>query len=199
MSQFNPLSPYGNFVTSDPNGLPIDRRPLHLGLYLQNQTFSSIHNENGRRLLQKFKYFRNMRFFGNGLLVLAGTMALAPEVLDCSLTVCQAGLFTGFPTALAGSGVKLWSRIQTDEITAELETDFSKLKENVLLHNKNNPTNQMIVPYLADTSLSERLAEAHIAQSNAGATTNLSTVPSNVVTAGIMLEALKAFKGFRKN
>jgi hypothetical protein len=196
-----PWSPYGNFVTSDPNGLPVDRRPLRLGLYLQNQTFSPTHSASGSRLLQTFKYFRNMGWAGNALFGVAAVVAVAPELLDFSLTACQVGLVTGGTTAIGGAGVKFWSKVQTDETTAEMETEFNRLKELVILHNKNpsNTDKQMVVPYLADPSLSERLAEAQIAQTNSNTTNTLSNVPSNVATAGIMLEALKTFKGLRKN
>ena len=82
-----------------------------------------------------------------------------------------------------------------------METVFNQLKESIIVHNK-NPSNlekQMVVPYLADPSLSERLAEAQISQTNSNTTNTLSNVPNNVATAGIMLEALKTIKGLRKN
>jgi hypothetical protein len=198
---FPPWNPYGNFVTSDPNGLPVDRRPLRLGLYLQNQTFSNAHSANGARLLQTFKYFRNMGWAGNALFGVAGVLAVTPELLDLSFTACNAGLISGVTTSIGAAGVKFYSKIQTDETTAEMETEFNRLKEQILLHNKNplNSDKQMIIPYLADPSLSERLAEAQIAQTNSNSTNTLSNIPSNVATAGIMLEALKTFKGLRKN
>ncbi len=196
-----PWNQYGNFVTSDANGLPIDRRPLRLGLYLNNQTFSSSSSANGSRLLQKFKYFRKVGWGSNALFVFAGITAVAPELFDLSQTACQIGLFSGLTTSGAGAGVKFWSKIQTEEITAEMETEFNSLKESILVHNK-HPSNldkQMVVPYLADPSLSERLVESHISQTNSNTASNMSNVPSNIATAGIMLEALKTFKGLRKN
>jgi hypothetical protein len=198
---FPPWNPYGNFVTSDPNGIPVDRRPLRLGLYLQNQTISPVHSNNGSRLLQTFKYFRNMGWAGNAMFVAAGVLAVTPELIDMSVNSCQVGLLFGGTTALGGAGVKFWSKIQTDEVTAEMETEFNSLKEKIILHNKTpaNAEKQMVVPYLADPSLSERLAEAQIAQTNSNTTNTLSNVPNNVATAGIMLEALKTFKGMRKN
>jgi hypothetical protein len=193
-------NPYGNFVTSDPNGLPVDRRPLRLGLYLQNQAFSPVHSTNGTKLLQSFKYFRNMGWGGNVLLTVAAVVAITPELLDASTFSTQVGLISGGTTALGGVGVKFWSKVQTDETTAQMETEFNGLKEKIILHNKNpsNVEKQMVVPYLADPSLSERLAEAHISHTNSDATNNLSNVPNNIATAGVVLEALKIMKSLRK-
>lgn len=193
---FPPWNPYGNFITSDPNGLPVDRRPLRLGLYLQNQTFSNLYAQNGNRLLTKFKYFRNMGWAANAIFVLAGTIAITPEILDFHT---NAGIITGGITALGATGVKFWSKINTDETCAEMETEFNKLKENILTHNLDNLEKKIVVPYLADPSLSERLAEAQIAQTNAKSSDTLSNIPNNVATAGIMLEGLKIIKGLRKN
>lgn len=198
---FPPWNPYGNFVTSDPNGLPVDRRPLRLGMYLQNQTFSPVHSTNGAKLLQTFKYFRNMGWAGNTLFAVAGILTINSVLLDLSATTETFGLISGGTTALGGAGVKFWSKIQSDETSAEMETEFNSLKEKILLHNKvpSNSEKQMIIPYLTDPSLSERLAEAQISQTNSNTANTLSNVPSNVATAGIVLEALKTFKGMRKN
>jgi hypothetical protein len=197
---FPPWNPYGNFITSDPNGIPVDRRPIRLGLYLQNQTFSPIYSINGTKLLQTFTDFRNMGWAGNTLIVFGGILAVTPELLNLSLTSHKIGLVSAGTTALGGAGFKFWSKVKIDETTAEMETDFNKLKESIILHNKIplNVDKQMIIPYLADPSLSERLAEAQISQTNSNSTNNLSNVPTNIATTGIMLEALKTFWGMRK-
>ncbi len=196
-----PFSPYGNFVTSDSGGLPVDRRPLRLGLYLQNQSFSTVHSTNGSKLLQTFKYFRTMKWGGTALFALAGVMAVTPQLLDLSSPTCQTGLVFGGLTTLAAGGVRFWTNIQIDETTALMETEFNNLKESILLHNKraSNLEKQMIVPYLADPSLSERLVEAHISQINSNSTNTLSNVPNNVAMAGVIVEALKTVKGLRNN
>ena len=198
---FPPWSPYGNFVTSDPNGLPVDRRPLRLGLYLQNQTFSPVHSTNGTKLLHSFKYCRTIGWAGNALFASAGILVITPILLDLSSASESIGLVLGGTNALGGSIFKFWSNLQTDETSAEMETEFNKLKESIILHNRKslNAENQMVVPYLSDPSLSERLVQAHISQTNSNSANNLTNIPSNIASAGIMLEALKTFKGMRKN
>lgn len=194
-----PWNPYGNFVTSDPNGIPVDRRPLRLGMYLQNQTFSPNHSVKGANLLQTFRGFRHLGWGGNAMIAVGCIIATVPEVLDSTLAMCQAGLVTGGATALGGGAAKFWAKVQGDETAAEMETEFNSLKSLIISHNKKHTDNQLPVPYLADPSLSERLAEAHISQTNASSTNTVSNVPGNVVSAGIALEALKFFRGLRKN
>jgi hypothetical protein len=125
--------------------------------------------------------------------------ALTPELLDMSINTCKIGIASGVVTSIGASALKFWGKIQSDETTAEMETEFNKLKESILSHNKNpiNSNEQIVVPYLADPSLSERLAQ--IEQSKSVASNNLSNVPSNIAIAGIFLEALKTFKDIRKN
>jgi len=192
-------SPYGHFVTSDPRGLPVDRRPLQLGLYLQNQTFSPVHSTDGAKLLQKFKYSRGVGWAGSALFGISAICAFAPPLLDLSTRMLEMGVLSGGIVGFSGFGLQFWSKIKIEEISAQMESEFGGLKEKIILHNNNFPApeKQRPVPYLADPSLSERLANAQINQTNSNTANNLSNVPSNMATAGIMLEALKTFKDLK--
>jgi hypothetical protein len=195
---FPPYSPFGSFLTSDPHGIPVDRRPLRLGMYLHHQTFSPSHRVRGGELLTRFKSARYAGWAGAGAMVFGGFIALVPELLDASQATCMAGWFTGGTTALGGTALQFISCVQQDEISAEMETEFNTFKGQLLVHNKTADP-PLPVPYLADPSLSERLAEAHIANTGASATNTASQVPSNLAMAGIALEALKTIKSVRKS
>jgi hypothetical protein len=201
ISQFI-MNPYfGHFqhmLPPDPTGVPVDRRPLRLGMFLQHQTFSAPHQSRGATLLTRFKSARYMGWMGMGAMVIGGMVAVVPELVDASMAACQLGAVSGGTTALGGMGVRFFSRIEQDEIAAEMETEFGHLKSLMLQHNTKAET-PLPVPYLADPSLAERLAEAHIANQGASTNQTLSQVPGNLAAAGIALEALKTFKGFRKS
>jgi hypothetical protein len=149
-----PWNPCNNSTTSVINDIPIDRRPLRLGLYLQNQKFSSIHSIEGTKLLKAFKYFRKMGWTGNALFGIATATVALPELLDFSLVSCQIGLVTGGTTAIGATGIKFLSKISMDEIESQMENKFNDLKESIILHNKPlNIEKQIPVPYLTDPSL----------------------------------------------
>lgn len=148
----HPRSPCCNFVTSDLNVLSVDRRPLRLGLYLQSQTFSPTYSASGSKLLQTFKYFRKINWAGNLLFVVGAAVAIAPELSNFTQPGSQVDLVTGGISTIGAAGLKFWSKVQTDETMAKMETEFNILKELIILHNKNpsNTYNQKVVPYLVD-------------------------------------------------